>query len=169
MNEYPTHILTLLQYQPRKPMPKFVNYDTEYITSRVVISEAGCWEWQNSRDRLGYGQVSRISSGESLAHRLAWRIFVGDPSGKMICHSCDNPPCCNPEHLFIGTQQQNLDDARSKGRMQPKQPWKVTKEIASLIREKLLGGVKQRDIAKEHNISESHLSEIKHTIIRNTP
>jgi hypothetical protein len=140
-------------------------YDKQYIESRIVITKQGCWEWQAARDRYGYGLVSRRSSGESLAHRLTWRIYNGSAEHLCVLHKCDNPPCCNPEHLFLGWQAENIWDAMSKGRKYI-QPSRITLEVASDIAARLQRGEKQRDIAKLHNISESHLSNLKHQILK---
>lgn len=80
-----------------------------------------CWEWQASRNNHGYGQFGIASPDGPRrmvgAHRVAWELTNGPiPDGQEVCHRCDNPPCCNPADLFLGTQQDNLDDAASKGR-----------------------------------------------------
>jgi hypothetical protein len=77
----------------------------------------GCWEWQGVRNRQGYGVVAwpRLTR-ETLVHRVAYRLFVGDPGALCVLHRCDNPPCLNPEHLFLGTRADNLADMRAKGR-----------------------------------------------------
>lgn len=70
-----------------------------------------CWEWSGSRDRKGYG----FGDG-GRAHRLAWEWENGPvPAGLMVLHRCDNPPCCNPKHLFVGTALDNARDALAKG------------------------------------------------------
>lgn len=75
-----------------------------------------CWEWMGTRDHRGYGE-SRINRKRHAAHRMAWEAVNGPvPEGMGVLHRCDNPPCCNPAHLFVGDQVANMRDARAKGR-----------------------------------------------------
>jgi hypothetical protein len=72
-----------------------------------------CWEWQASVDTHGYGYF--YSDKRIKAHRYSWELHFGAiPEGLYVCHHCDNPPCINPKHLFVGTAQDNLDDANKK-------------------------------------------------------
>jgi len=91
------------------------------LMARVVWSgdEDECWEWQGATNASGYGEIQRgaRSAGKTSTHRLAHEIFIGPvPPDHKVCHRCDNPPCCNPAHLFTGTQATNMQDAVSKGR-----------------------------------------------------
>lgn len=138
-------------------------YTAEFIKARITITETGCWEWNLSRDKLGYGTVSRISSGYSLAHRLSYSIFCGDPSGNSICHHCDNPPCVNPDHLFKASQEINMRDAIAKGRKVSVRTVR-TPELEAELLNRLAKGEQQKCIAKALNISEAYLSQIKHKI-----
>ena len=81
-----------------------------------VTKGPGCWEWAGSRYGNGYGMFSyRYTS--RCAHRVAWEIERGPiPEGLQVCHHCDNPPCVRIDHLFIGTQVDNMADAKQKGR-----------------------------------------------------
>ncbi len=76
----------------------------------------GCWEWQGSRNKLGYG-ITSLRGRAIRAHRVSWEIVNGPiPDGLLVCHRCDNPACVRPDHLFLGTQIDNLRDMRTKGR-----------------------------------------------------
>lgn len=95
----------------------------ERFWSKVDRSSEGCWLWQGSTAR-GYGQfVARLDGRfyNFSAHGVAWTLTNGlIPDGLGLCHNCptgDDPRCCRPDHLFLGTQAQNLDDARDKGRL----------------------------------------------------
>ena len=75
-----------------------------------------CWPWTGEKSTDGYGRIS-LAGGKVQAQRLAWEFTYGPiPPGLEVCHSCDNPPCCNPAHLFVDTHQGNMDDMWRKGR-----------------------------------------------------
>lgn len=89
------------------------NFLCQY-TQRNPIN--GCMEWLLSLDSHGYGQKS-VNGHNRLAHRYAWELGHGFiPEGLCVCHKCDNPPCCNPDHLFLGTKKDNAADRNLKGR-----------------------------------------------------
>lgn len=89
--------------------------DKIILRDKYEISPNGCWEWRAGIDRNGYGRVS-INGKYQIASRVSYSIFTGDPSGLLVCHSCDNPTCINPAHLFLGTYKDNYDDMVAKGR-----------------------------------------------------
>lgn len=88
----------------------------EYIRKKLEIN-GDCWEWIGYKNKDGYGRIG----GRILTHVLSWNHHYGDiPKGLMVCHSCDNPPCVNPKHLWLGTCKQNQMDSFMKGRRQKK-------------------------------------------------
>lgn len=86
---------------------------------RQVKKGPGCWEWIGALHESGYGLIGRGGRGEGLirAHRLSWELAGNAlPDDKFLLHKCDNRKCVNPAHLFVGTNQDNVDDMWSKGR-----------------------------------------------------
>lgn len=84
---------------------------------RLVDKTGDCWEWKGRKDEGGYGISIGKNPPERRAHRLAAYFMYGPiPDGCLVCHHCDNPPCCNPDHLFLGTHGDNQRDAWAKGR-----------------------------------------------------
>lgn len=99
----------------------FADSDIVRFWSKVATSGADeCWPWKaNSTHRFGYGMFW-LGGNNVGAHRVAWMVTHGDiPSGLAVCHRCDNPKCCNPAHMFLGTHAENNRDMRAKGRFTP--------------------------------------------------
>jgi hypothetical protein len=84
---------------------------SERFMQKVRVAETGCWEWGAYRMKNGYG-LFRMPDRNVLAHRKAHELFVGDiPDGMLVLHECDNRGCVRPEHLKLGTQDDNMHDA----------------------------------------------------------
>jgi hypothetical protein len=95
--------------------PKFT---VEGFWARVDRSagEEGCWLWTGGLNHHGYGTI-KIHGKTTRAHRLAWELTYSPiPEGMCVCHHCDNPSCVRPDHLFLGTQMDNIQDRHTKGR-----------------------------------------------------
>jgi len=87
------------------------------VFHKMFVEENGCWVWTGANHRGGYGYMNFRKKNE-LVHRIAWIVFKGEiPSGLKVCHICDNRACCNPDHLFVGTQKDNMKDCSKKKRL----------------------------------------------------
>lgn len=103
-------------------MKATLNYSSTIATrlaSGLRREPSGCLVWTKTRVAFGYGRISRGSrgAGNASTHRVAWELENGPiPDGMHVLHHCDNPPCCEPSHLFLGTLSDNTQDMLSKGR-----------------------------------------------------
>jgi len=144
----------------------------ERFRSKIYIRGPDeCWEWQSGCDEDGYGRfrVGGRGSATVKAHRFAYEISTGSiPYGMLVCHTCDNPPCCNPGHLFVGTTLDNNIDRDSKGRTAHGQNAgtrgeqngmaKLTADTVREIRSAVLQGVLQVELSRKYQVSESTIS-----------
>jgi hypothetical protein len=117
-----------------------------------------CWPWTAGCDPQGYGQGP--FGWTRKAHREAYRLTHGDvPAGLSVCHTCDNPPCVNPAHLFAATHRENILDARDKGRLNTARgersgQSKLTADQVRAIRGRLAAGETHREIAAAFGVSQ---------------
>jgi|SRR6478736_7968963 len=98
-------------------MPQFKDI-SERLFSRIAINDSGCWVWTGAKNEKGYGKIGLPRSSKTArCHRVSYELANGPvPDGVMVLHRCDNPSCINPEHLFLGTAQDNSIDMATKGR-----------------------------------------------------
>lgn len=127
-----------------------------------------CWEWQGCVTRKGYGFI-KVGHNTQLAHRVAWILLRGAIEDDLCClHSCDNPKCVNPNHIFLGTREDNNLDRKRKGRGRngpqdgsnnnhAKLTWDKVEEIRRLFNQK---GISQGQIARRFNITQPTVSRI---------
>jgi hypothetical protein len=89
----------------------------ERLQRRIKITDNGCHEFQGFLNNKGYGQIGTPGRKLMYTHRVMWIAHNGEiPPGMVICHKCDNPACCNIDHLFLGTMRDNSQDMSRKGR-----------------------------------------------------
>jgi hypothetical protein len=140
--------------------------DAERFWSHVQPAAAdACWPWQGTITAHGYGQIS--DAGRSRrAHRLAYELAVGEiPEGQQVCHRCDNPPCVNPAHLFLGSAAANQHDKRAKGRAAKGTAnaggGKLTDDDVRAIRARLAAADTLAAIARDHHVSRTLVRKIR--------
>lgn len=100
----------------REKRPELAWLDEKWTRHIYVGFFCSCWPWLGAKNNCGYGR-SYTNGHSSLVHRRVWEAMYGPvPQGLCVCHHCDNPACCNPQHLFVGSQRDNLYDRDRKGR-----------------------------------------------------
>lgn len=134
-----------------------------------IRSRDECWPWLGSKNQDGYGKIAiGRGSGNGYAHRIAYEAFTGTELGELRgLHSCDNPSCCNPNHIFAGSQADNVADMKAKGR-EKKRPLygsdnpqaKLSESDVLDIRALLAHGSSQRQVAKIFAISQGQVARI---------
>jgi hypothetical protein len=136
-----------------------------------VAKSGDCWEWVGTRRPEGYGLFWN-GERQVRAHRFAWELVNGPiPAGLSLCHSCDNPPCVRPDHLFVGTQRQNLEDMTRKGRRRSRPPVreqngsanamaKLTEEQVAHIKGMAAAGHYHDDIAARFGVTRANVSYV---------
>ncbi len=136
---------------------------------RVVMGRPGeCWGWSGCKNSTGlpYARLSLPGrdTGQAQAHRFSWELHNGPiPSGLMVLHSCDNPPCTNPEHLFLGTHADNMADRNAKGRQarQKGTAHGMSKLTPAIVRAIRAAPGPHKPIGLMFGIHKSHVSQIK--------
>lgn len=129
-----------------------------FFSRKYSVSPSGCWVWLGSVTTGGYGTMM-FGSARILAHRFSWAVAHGRPiaEGMHVCHSCDNPPCVNPAHLWQATPRQNSVDAMTKGRLAKVMTPDTVRRIYALKR---VGVWLDKDIARIVGVSPSTVHKL---------
>jgi hypothetical protein len=110
------------------PRPKFASLAEHIEALSVGEPLTGCWLWLGSVNRKGYGQLTH-EQRHYAAHRASFAAFKGDPTGRLVCHDCDQPGCVNPSHLYAGTHVDNRADMLARARWT--HPWAARTHCAA--------------------------------------
>ena len=129
-----------------------------------ITKKGSCWVWNGEKFRSGYGRI-RIHWKKYTLHRVVFELYIGPiPKGLCVLHKCDNKPCINPEHLFLGTKADNAHDRDRKGRtilhlenLIPKTS-KITRAQVIKIKN---DNRKQKEIGADYGLSQQQISRIK--------
>lgn len=157
-------LLPILLKKKRNYNNKTFTNDVDRFLDKVAFTLSNCWYWIGCLDQLGYGHV-----GYKRAHRWSWELHNGEiPKGMNVLHKCDVRSCVNPDHLFLGTQKDNVLDMIKKGRHKcvPKygedNPMSVlTKKLAIKIRKDFsTGRYKQIELSKKYKVSPMTISRL---------
>lgn len=157
------------EYQPTSApswTPRDESEPYEPIAERFwaqVEKTDSCWLWVGTRFVDGYG-LFRDGKPRG-AHRVAWELHYGPiPDGLMVCHHCDNPPCVNPAHLFLGTNADNMADMKRKGRQgfgERNASSRLTEvDIVAIRKSYWLQGLLSHEIARQYETSDRHIRNI---------
>lgn len=128
-----------------------------------IDEETGCWMWQAFRNPKGYGMIY-YDGRVWLAHRLSFTLHRHNiPGGLCACHSCDTPSCVNPDHIFLGSNADNVQDAVNKGRIpfgESRSNSKLTDELVMEMVSKYANGATSRELSEEYGIHEAYVPAI---------
>jgi len=141
-----------------------IEKDLQRFFKKVFINSnrmGGCWEWQACVTRVGYGQL-KFKERQVGVHRLSYEHFNGSiPEGTLVLHKCDIRNCVNPSHLFLGTNQDNMNDKINKGRHAYGETSGQSKLTEAQVQDIYNASGTFRDIAKRYNISHVQVCNIK--------
>jgi hypothetical protein len=135
------------------------------VLTKIVIDKNNCWEFSKGKNYGGYG-ISTLEHKQMLVHRASYKYHFGSiPEGLHILHRCDNPPCCNPDHLFAGTNLDNIRDKMEKGRQKgnkggdhPESKLKETDVINIFLSSESI-----KELAKQYNVEPCTISNIRNS------
>lgn len=174
-------------YRVSRGEGKYCSIECQHMGLEIPLEErfwanvekgADCWTWIGFKSTRGYGQITTNKVPEG-AHRVSWKIHHGPiPDGLFVLHKCDNPPCVNPSHLFVGTPRENMLDKVRKGRQNRegcvnKNPRrgssnpsaKLLEGDVSRIRAMIKDRVPQREIAESFGVSRDTIYKISKGVL----
>lgn len=164
-------------FADRRPTQNFKHRSiTEAFFARIAFTSSDCWYWVGPRSDIGYGMFAAARNSydfnEIVAHRISWTLLRGPiPGGLKVLHRCDVRACVNPDHLFLGTQLDNMRDCAAKGRYVLPTPMygegnprhRLTAAQVAEIRDRYKNGnIQQKALAMEYGVSPMTINRVVH-------
>ena len=121
------------------------------------LSIDDCWDWNGTKSGWGYGNLNAGQRKYAHAHRISWEIHNGPiPDGMWVLHHCDNPPCSNPRHLYLGSHSDNVDDRQARARTNAKLDHEKVRQIVTLV----LCRIPRAEVADLFGVSDSTIDAV---------
>ena len=140
-----------------KPIPQLTERQLEHFWSKV--QKSNCWEWTGST-KNGYGLL-RVNGSDYYAHRISYAITNEDPGKFCVCHTCDNPKCVNPSHLWLGTHLDNMGDMVAKRRHSHGEKTPQAKLTKEQVKEILESKETHQILSDRYGVSRRHIGDIR--------
>ena len=138
--------------------PKWCSLACAFWSRVTPTKNDECWPWTGSKHVFGYGEF-KFNGKLYRSHRVAYELKFGNILPQMkVLHHCDNPSCCNPEHLYLGLQDQNMSDMATRNRNTKNR--KLTPDDIPIIRELSSSGVPKLQIAKKFHVAFSQIASV---------
>lgn len=133
------------------------------LLAKITIdAETGCWNWTAGKFPDGYGQFVEVKRSRG-AHRVSYELHRGHiPKGMLVCHRCDNRGCINPDHLFLGTNSENMADMTAKSRQaRGSSNGRAKLTEADVLAIKSAVGITQQELARQYGVGQILISRIR--------
>jgi hypothetical protein len=150
-------------YQVKNLYKNYDHFIREKIKQNITLNERGCWVWNKGKSNSGYSKMT-FKNRTMCGSRVSFMVFKGKISkNKVVCHTCDNPPCVNPDHLFLGTIRDNRTDCVVKNRHAKGSKIGISKlkeKDIPIIKKMYYNNLSQREIALLFNTSQTTISRV---------
>jgi hypothetical protein len=147
-------------------LPEYMDSRRKKILCSHIVDAKGCWNWTAGVFKIGGRARISIGTNTTCAARVSYIVFKHEPIGdKLVCHSCDNVLCVNPEHLWLGTNADNSRDMSNKKRTKKQNGSSnshsvLTEDDVVIVRELLAKGLTQRSVAAQYGVSNGTINQI---------